>query len=69
TNPIVKLILMPGMFVQSITTKQPDDQQVEVGITALKTAMAADGDLVIEEVDTMTSDTIESTQISDKRDE
>jgi uncharacterized protein YqhQ len=35
-NPIVKLIIWPGLMLQKITTKQPDDDMVEVAIKSLK---------------------------------
>jgi uncharacterized protein YqhQ len=36
TNPLVKIIIAPGLWLQRITTKEPTDKQVEVGIAALK---------------------------------
>jgi uncharacterized protein YqhQ len=41
-NRIVKALLVPGMFVQRLTTREPDDEQIEVGITALKTVFDAE---------------------------
>ena len=35
-NPILKIIMMPGLLVQKITTSEPDEQQIEVAIDALK---------------------------------
>lgn len=32
----------PGLLLQRLTTRQPDDQQIEVAITAMETAIAAD---------------------------
>jgi uncharacterized protein YqhQ len=31
-----KLITLPGVWLQNITTKEPDDKQLEVAIAALK---------------------------------
>jgi uncharacterized protein YqhQ len=45
-NPVCRLMTRPGMWLQKITTKEPDDQQLEVAITALKEALLYD---VIEE--------------------
>lgn len=42
-NPIVKIIMAPGLWLQSLTTKQPDDKMVEVGIAALEEVLIADG--------------------------
>jgi len=38
----VKIVLKPGMWVQSFTTREPDDKQLEVAIAAMKTAVEAD---------------------------
>lgn len=35
-NPIVKAVVAPGLWLQRITTKEPTDQQLEVGIKSLK---------------------------------
>ncbi len=42
TNPVCRVMTRPGMWLQMITTKEPDDSQLEVAITALKTALAYD---------------------------
>lgn len=36
---IFKLITLPGVWLQNITTKEPDDQQLEVAIEALKESL------------------------------
>ena len=38
-NPVVRAISMPGLLMQRITTKEPDDGIIEVGIEALKAAL------------------------------
>jgi uncharacterized protein YqhQ len=38
-NIIVKTLIQPGLWLQKITTKEPDNKQIEVAITALKTAL------------------------------
>lgn len=35
-NPIMKIIIAPGLLLQRLTTKEPDKQQVEVAIRSLK---------------------------------
>lgn len=45
-NILVKIILAPGLWVQSITTREPDNGQLEVAIAAMKTAVEADADTV-----------------------
>ncbi len=34
-----KILIAPGLWLQRITTQEPDDSQLEVAITALKTAL------------------------------
>lgn len=41
-HALMKIIIAPGMLTQYITTQQPDDDQIEVAITALKNAIAAE---------------------------
>lgn len=41
-NFLVKIILAPGLWVQSFTTREPDNSQLEVAIAAMKTAVEAD---------------------------
>jgi uncharacterized protein YqhQ len=36
---VFKLITRPGVWLQNITTKEPDDQQLEVAIVALKESL------------------------------
>ena len=42
-NPLVGLITAPSLALQSLTTRQPDDDQIEIAITAMQQAQAADG--------------------------
>jgi uncharacterized protein YqhQ len=41
-NPLVKVIVAPGLWLQSMTTREPDDGQIEVGIAALKLVLEAE---------------------------
>ncbi len=41
-NFFVKIILAPGLWVQSFTTREPDNSQLEVAIAAMKAAVEAD---------------------------
>ncbi len=43
-HPLVKLMTVPGMALQKITTQEPDEQQLEVAIVALKAALELDLD-------------------------
>lgn len=35
-NPLINLLSRPGMWVQNMTTKEPDDSMIEVGIRAVE---------------------------------
>ncbi len=41
-HPIVKLLTVPGMALQHITTQPPDDQMVETALVAMKAALDMD---------------------------
>ena len=42
TWPIAKAMSLPGLWMQRLTTRQPEDDQIEVAITAMGSAVAAD---------------------------
>jgi uncharacterized protein YqhQ len=42
-NWLVKVILWPGLFLQALTTGEPDDKQLEVAIAAMDKAIEIDG--------------------------
>jgi uncharacterized protein YqhQ len=41
-NWFVKIILAPGLLLQSLTTGEPDDTQLEVAIAAMNKAVEVD---------------------------
>ncbi len=41
-NPLVRLITAPSLALQALTTRQPDDDQIEVAIAAMRFALATD---------------------------
>jgi uncharacterized protein YqhQ len=43
-NPIVRVIMWPGILVQKITTRQPTDDMIEVAIVSMEEALRADGE-------------------------
>ena len=45
-NPLVKVLLYPGLLVQMITTKRPSDDMIEVAIVSMERALVADGESV-----------------------
>lgn len=45
-NALVRLITWPGLMVQNLTTKEPDDSQLEVAIASLKAVLDEDEEAV-----------------------
>ena len=41
-NPLTRIITFPGLLLQRLTTRIPDDSQIEVAIHAMETAIATD---------------------------
>ncbi len=41
-NPLIRAIMAPGLWLQGLTTKEPDDSQLEVAVAALTKAMEID---------------------------
>ncbi|MGI6083521.1 MAG: DUF1385 domain-containing protein [Limnochordia bacterium] len=41
-NPIVRLLSLPGMWMQYLTTREPDRQQLEVAIRSLESVLEKD---------------------------
>jgi uncharacterized protein YqhQ len=42
-NLLVRWLLIPGLWLQALTTRQPTDSQLEVAIAAMKKALETDG--------------------------
>lgn len=42
-NWLMKVVLAPGLFLQALTTGEPDDKQLEVAIAAMNKAIEIDG--------------------------
>jgi uncharacterized protein YqhQ len=42
-HPLVRAIMAPGLALQRLTTRPPDESMLEVGIAALQRVLAADG--------------------------
>ena len=43
-NALVRWAFMPGIWLQLITTKQPDDEMIEVAVASMREALAVSGD-------------------------
>ncbi len=44
-NPIMRMIITPGLWLQKMTTREPDDGMVACAIAALEPVLVADGKL------------------------
>ncbi|HJX60940.1 MAG TPA: DUF1385 domain-containing protein [Dehalococcoidia bacterium] len=44
-NRVVRVIFAPNLWLQSLTTREPDDSQVEVALHALREVLAGDGEI------------------------
>jgi uncharacterized protein YqhQ len=45
-NPIVRALVAPGMWLQKLTTREPDDSQIEVAIASIKVALSSEEEKV-----------------------
>lgn len=43
--PVIRWLIKPGLWLQKLTTREPDDSQLEVAIVALNAVLAKDGKL------------------------
>ena len=43
-NPLMRLLVVPGLLLQRITTRRPDDGMIEVAIVSLQEAVAGDAE-------------------------
>jgi hypothetical protein len=41
-NPLVRAVLAPGLWLQGMTTREPDDSKIEVALAALRRAVEID---------------------------
>jgi uncharacterized protein YqhQ len=49
-NPLMRLLIAPGLAMQKLTTREPDDSMIEAAIAALEPVLASDGIQVRAEV-------------------
>jgi uncharacterized protein YqhQ len=42
-NILVKMMMAPGIWLQKMTTREPDDRQIEVAVAALESVLESDG--------------------------
>ncbi len=46
-STIMKVFLMPGLMIQRLTTKEPEDAQLEVALNSLSESLSLEGALVV----------------------
>ncbi|MDI6603676.1 MAG: DUF1385 domain-containing protein [Thermoanaerobacteraceae bacterium] len=49
-NRIIAMLTYPGLLLQKLTTKEPDDSQLEVAITSLKSVLEDEGGKAFESI-------------------
>lgn len=54
-NIVVRIVLTPGLALQAMTTRQPDDRQIEVAISALQRVLAVDAEPALKLAEETTS--------------
>jgi uncharacterized protein YqhQ len=54
-NVVVRIVLAPGLALQAMTTRQPDDRQIEVAISALQSVLALDAESTLKLTEETTS--------------
>ncbi|HWR58670.1 MAG TPA: DUF1385 domain-containing protein, partial [Thermodesulfovibrionales bacterium] len=42
-NSFVRMLTVPGLMLQNLTTREPDDSQIEVAIKAVKEVLLLEG--------------------------
>ncbi len=53
-NPVSRLFVLPGLWLQKITTKEPDDSQLEVALVALRCVLDLDAQVGDSKIEYMT---------------
>jgi Protein of unknown function (DUF1385). len=49
-NKIIAALVYPGLLLQKLTTKEPDDSQLEVAIASLKSVLEDEGGKAFEDI-------------------
>lgn len=59
SNPLVKLLSLPGLYVQKLTTREPEFEHLEVAIAAMKACMKPKGTPYFEGICDLNGDPVE----------
>ena len=65
-NWLVKILSLPGLYLQKLTTKEPSDDQLEVAIAATKAVMVPDGTPYFEGICDLDGNLVEERKIERK---
>ena len=62
SSPIVKVLSLPGLYVQKLTTREPDYAHLEVAIAAMKACMKPEGTPYFDGICDLNGDPVESAE-------
>ncbi len=63
SNPLVEALSIPGLLLQKLTTREPDDSQVEIAMTAMKAVLKPESDPEIEGICNVDAELLEAMHI------
>ncbi len=69
SNPVVKVLSLPGLYVQKLTTKEPSDAQLEVAIAAMKAVLKPAGTPYFEGICDLNGDPVPEENEEEKEEE
>lgn len=52
-TPLGKFLISPGLWMQKITTREPDSSQIEVALVALRCALGMESRLAVKQINTV----------------
>ena len=64
SSPIVKVLSLPGLYVQKLTTREPDYAHLEVAIAAMKACMKPEGTPYFEGICDLNGDPVEDAEVA-----
>ena len=64
SSPIVKVLSLPGLYVQKLTTREPDYAHLEVAIAAMKACMKPEGTPYFEGICDLNGDPVEEAEVA-----
>jgi len=49
-HPLMRLVILPGLWIQRLTTQEPSEDQIEVALAALKRVLSLEGEFPLHKV-------------------